>query len=136
MKIAIVADTHDNLPNLKKAVNWIKNEKIRLILHLGDVSDEEILKKALNGFKGKIYLSRGNCDLGDFKKIEGIKVFEEMGEIKIGGKKIAFSHFPNIAENLASEGKYDFVFYGHTHKPWIKKVGKTVLANPGNLAGV
>ena len=27
MKIAIIADTHDNLKNFEKAINWIKKEK-------------------------------------------------------------------------------------------------------------
>ena len=37
---------------------------------------------------------------------------------------------------LAESGKYDFVFYGHNHKPWIEEIGETFLANPGTLAGL
>ena len=64
------------------------------------------------------------------------KVFEESGQIKIGGKKIAFCHFPEIGRDLAKTQKYDLVFYGHTHKPWEEKIGKTRLVNPGNIAGL
>ncbi|MCX6797241.1 MAG: metallophosphoesterase family protein, partial [Candidatus Doudnabacteria bacterium] len=32
--------------------------------------------------------------------------------------------------------KYDFVFHGHTHKPWQETIGKTIIINPGTLAGL
>lgn len=121
---------------MKKAVFWIKKAKIKLLIHCGDVSKQEILKEALEGFGGRIFLSRGNCDIDNFEKIPGLKFKENFGQLKAGRKNIAFSHFPDIAKELAETGKYDIVFYGHTHKPWISKVGKTSLANPGNLAGV
>lgn len=53
-----------------------------------------------------------------------------------GARKIAFCHFPEIAKELVRRQKYDIVFYGHTHKPWLKKIGKTRLVNPGNIAGM
>jgi uncharacterized protein len=136
MKIAIISDTHDNLANIKLAVSWIVKEKIRVIIHCGDVSKEEVLEEGLSGFNGRIFLARGNCDLGDFTKISKLKFFTDYGEMKLGKSKIAISHFPKTAETLAGSGKYNFVFYGHSHKPWMSKVGKTKLVNPGNLAGV
>lgn len=136
MKIAIIADSHDNLATLKIALNWIKKEKIKAIIHCGDVSKENFLKEALVDYPGRIFLCRGNCDIDSFDSVPKIKVFEEIGEIKLAGKKIAFCHFPKPAEELAKSGKYDVVFYGHNHKPWLKNIGKTKLANPGNLAGV
>jgi uncharacterized protein len=136
MKIAIISDTHDNLATMKKAAGWMKSEKIKLLIHCGDVSKQEILKESLEGFKGRIFLSKGNCDLGNFEKVPGLKFREKFGEIAVAGKKVAFCHFPEIASELAKTGKYDAVFYGHTHKPWIADEGKTIIANPGNLAGV
>ena len=38
-------------------------------------------------------------------------------------------------ETSMKSGKYDLVFYGHTHKPWAEKIGNCLLANPGELAG-
>ncbi|MFH1192432.1 MAG: metallophosphoesterase family protein [bacterium] len=37
---------------------------------------------------------------------------------------------------MAESGKYDYVFYGHTHKPWEEMVGECKLLNPGTLAGM
>jgi uncharacterized protein len=136
MKIAIISDSHDNLATLKIALAWIKKEKIKVIIHCGDVSKEEFLKEALADYGGRIFLSRGNCDIDSFKSVPKIKVFDDFGQVKLAGKKIAFCHFPPTAEILAQKNCYDAVFYGHNHKPWVNKVGKTKLANPGNLAGV
>jgi len=62
------------------------------------------------------------------------QIFKNHGEIKIAGKSIAFVHYPDIAKKLAESGKYDFVFYGHTHKPWEETAGKCKMLNPGNVA--
>ena len=52
MKIAIVSDTHNNWPNFKKAIDWIKKEKISLILHCGDISSQETINEAKKLFEG------------------------------------------------------------------------------------
>lgn len=143
MKIAIISDTHDNLENLKRAINLIKKEKIKIILHCGDIFKPETIKEILKDFSGKIYLIFSPADASfskipedSFDKLTGVKVFPDFGQLKIDNKKIAFCHFPEIAHNLVISQKYDLVFYGHTHKPWQEKIGKTKLVNPGNLAGL
>jgi predicted phosphodiesterase len=62
-------------------------------------------------------------------------LYKDSGETNIEGKRIAFVHFPEDAKVLAASGKYDFVFYGHTHKPWEETIGNCMLVNPGNVAG-
>jgi len=128
MKFAIVSDTHDNIKNFNKIIDFLNKEKIRVILHCGDICNQETIDEAVKNFAGEIKFVRGN---GDFE-LESIP--PEM-EIDLGNKKIAFVHFPQIAKNLAESEKYDIVFYGHTHKPWMEEVGKCRLINPGEVAG-
>ena len=143
MKIVIISDTHDNLSNLKKAVDLIKKEKIKIIIHCGDIFRLDTLKLGLKSFQGKIYIifSKTDADFSripenSFKNLPKSKAWEELGQIKLDKKKIAFCHFPEIGRDLAKTQKYDLVFYGHTHKPWEETIGKTRLVNPGNLAGL
>ena len=143
MKIAIISDTHDNIANLKKAAEFIKKEKIKTIILCGDIFKSETIKEGLKRFAGKIYLVFSPVDADfsgiprdSFKKIPHAKIFEKYGSVVINKKKIAFCHFPEIARELAVLQKYDLVFFGHTHKPWEEKIGKTRLVNPGNLAGI
>lgn len=138
MKIAIISDTHDNIPNIQKALGWINKEGIEILLHCGDISTKETMESISSSFKGKITAVFGNMDINPSKgwKFPNVQIFEETAEIEIGGKKIAIVHKPDKAKELALSQKYDIVFYGHTHKPWKEKIGECLLANPGNIANL
>lgn len=142
MKIAIFSDSHDNIPNLEKFLDWCKKNKIEELIFCGDLCAPATLKEILGPkFKGKIHMVFGN--VGD-KELElqvaaqfpNIRHYGETGEIEIDDKKIAFTHFPQKAKELFRTNKYDLVFYGHTHKPWEEQMDKCRLANPGTLAGM
>jgi hypothetical protein len=127
MKIAIVSDTHNNWANFKKALNWIMKEKIQLILHCGDICSQETINDAEKYFNGEIKFVKGNGD-------HGLDLPAKI-ELELNNKKIAFVHFPNEAKKLAQSGKFDLVFYGHTHRPWDEKIADCHMINPGEIAG-
>jgi len=129
MKIAIIADTHDNLANLEKIIKWLNKEKIQLILHCGDVCRRDTLEKIKNDFFGEVKAVKGNMEID-------LDDLPEILELEIDNKKIAVVHKPEPAKELAKSGNYDFVFYGHTHKPWEEKIGNCRLVNPGTAAGL
>ncbi len=141
MRLVIISDSHDNIPRIDEMLGVLKNEKIDTIIHCGDVTTLETIKYLSKKFDGKIYLSLGNVDEmhGLEKKdikLKNVIVFESFGELSVENISIAFVHFPEIAKKLASTKKYDFVFYGHTHKPWEDIVENTHIVNPGTLAGI
>lgn len=130
MKFAIVSDTHDHLNNFLKVITWLNTNNIKTILHCGDICNRELIDEATKNFKGQILWVKGN---GDYQlRDSGI---EDMMEVDLGGKKIAFIHYPELAKKMAESGKYDLVFYGHTHKPWEEMIGKCRLINPGEVSG-
>jgi putative phosphoesterase len=144
MKIAIVSDTHNNWANFKKAIEWIKKEKIQLILHCGDICSQETLDDANKLFDAKIKFVKGNGDHGlDLPEKMELEVegnpsagaSTELSRMSSGRVKIAFCHFPDLAKKMAQSGKFDVVFYGHTHRPWEEKIKKCHMINPGELAG-
>ncbi len=160
MKIAIISDTHDNLATAEKALKWIKRQEISLLIHCGDLCAPTFLTQFLvKKFSGEIHLVYGN--VGDrrllqerAKSFSKVKFYGDAGRLKIGGKRIGFTHRPEEAQKMAKTGRFDIVFYGHTHKPWedrlkIKpsglkilnknkklKVKSVCLVNPGTLAGM
>jgi len=142
MKIAIISDTHDNVPNLEKALAWMKDNNIEQIIHCGDLCAPGILKMTLGpGFSGQIHMVFGNVEDRDLlpqiaAQFSQVKHYGDLGETVIDGKKIAFIHYPEKAKELAESGQYDLVFYGHNHKPWEETIGQTKLVNPGTLAGL
>lgn len=128
MKFAIVSDTHDNLKNFNKVIDFLNKENIKIMLHCGDICNQETIDEAVKNFTGEIKFVRGNGDY-DLQDVP-----EEM-EVELGGKKIFFNHYPDIAKTKAESKKYDLVFYGHTHRPWEETIGTCRLVNPGELAG-
>lgn len=138
MKIAIISDIHDNLANLERFLVLVKELKIEGIICCGDVTTPETLELLTEGFSGLIKLANGNMEIRreEFaevaKKHQNLEVFEEVGEWEVDGLKLAFAHKPEQIEPVVEAGGRDFVFYGHTHKPWIKGVA----VNPGTLGGV
>ena len=142
MKIAIISDIHDNLATLKKFLNWAKKNKIEQLIVCGDLCAPATLIESLApGFSGKIHLIFGNAcyreiETEKVKELSNVIHYGDLGEFEIDNKKIAIIHYPDKAKKLAESGKYDFVFYGHNHKPWVEKIGNTYLANPGTLAGM
>jgi hypothetical protein len=89
----------------------------------------------------EIFYTFGNLDDDYLKNYpfeksfhKNTKVFKNFGEIEIAGKKIAFVHYPEIAQKLCETGKYNLVFHGHTHKPWTEVINNCTLLNPGNVA--
>lgn len=141
MKFAIVSDTHGNVANFKKIVQWLNKENIDLILHCGDIGDQESLKESLTDFLGEFLGVFGNMDrdfeifVEEYNKIPRVKIEEKILETEADGKKIAITHFPEKARELAESGNYQLVFYGHTHRPWEEKINNCRLINPGEAAG-
>lgn len=128
MKFAIISDTHNNMANFNKIIDWLNKENIGLLLHCGDIASYDTINQARKNFKGEIIFARGNADYG-------MDDIPQKQEKEIDGKKVAFVHFPDEAKNLCQSGKYDFVFYGHTHRAWQETLAGCQLVNPGEAAG-
>jgi len=148
MKIAIISDIHNNEVNLKKVLDFCAREKIETIICCGDLASQETLYFVTKNFTGTFYYTFGNMDddyLREFEHVKeyaNVQMFPKFGETEIAGRRVAFVHYPNIAQQLAESERYDFVFYGHTHKPWSSFAGasdgqgrKCMILNPGNMAG-
>jgi len=141
MKIAVLSDIHDNIWNLKKVLKQIKKEKCKAILFCGDYCAPTVVKLIIE-LKLPTYAVFGNVDGAHYEitKLVGnlpyYHQFKEMAEIELEGRKLALCHYPQLAEGLAHTGKYDAVFHGHTHKAEQKNIGRTLIANPGEIMGM
>ncbi|MDD5693312.1 MAG: YfcE family phosphodiesterase [Patescibacteria group bacterium] len=140
MKIAIISDIHGNMAYLAKAKEIIDSEKIKLVICCGDIQTEEVFHE-LDLWPQKVYLTLGNADLELEYKLksgliypEKLKFYKDFSVLDLDKRKIAFTHYDFYAKKLATEGKYDLVFYGHTHTPWEEIIGKTIILNPGEIA--
>lgn len=137
MKAAIFSDLHDHLDNLKKFLNWTKENKVTKLIFCGDLCRLEILTHLASNFPGEIFLVGGNADLflpKDTKVFKNIIYDEHKLEFKLDQQKILITHKPSdLKKYLNEDNSYDFAFHGHTHKPWMTKENGIIIANPGTL---
>lgn len=139
MKIAIIADIHDNLANLKKCLRYCAEQNTEVLFCLGDVTNKETLSFIAEKFIGKIYLVRGNMEIyneDDALGYKNIKYFGRVGRVALGNKNIGLCHEPFLRASALKLGACDYIFYGHTHRPWIEDIAGYKLINPGTLGGV
>lgn len=141
MKIAILSDSHDHVENLRKVVNDIKGN-IEAAIFCGDFC-APFMPPVLAELNIPIYACPGNNDEDQIGQVlKGGENFQwtplaaEFGEVELGGKKIAFCHYPKLGELLSKSGEYDAVFYGHTHEQLNVMNGNTLLVNPGAICGI
>lgn len=122
--IGLISDTHGLLrPEVHKALAGVD-----LILHAGDVCDDDILDElALIAPVEAVY---GNCDYpGDPRLKQSIeRVFD--------GVRVHVSHGHELGrpgpEQLLAKYDADVIVYGHTHRQLIHREGDRLVVNPGS----
>ncbi|AKM79698.1 MAG: phosphodiesterase, MJ0936 family protein [Candidatus Beckwithbacteria bacterium GW2011_GWB1_47_15] len=141
MKIAILSDIHDHIGNLEKIAQQIK-AKVEAIIFLGDMC-APFTAGAMGQIGLPIYACLGNVDEDHIAMLQRggdnftwTPLTKEFGEVELDKKKIAFCHYPKLGELLAKTGDYDAVFFGHTHQVVNKKIGQSLLVNPGAVCGI
>lgn len=140
MLIAIISDIHDNLINLAKTLAWCRNQEVAKIIFCGDATTLETIKN-LARFPGEIFMIKGNIELyeeSELAEFKNIKYYGPTGALNLNDLHIGLCHEPyKIAPLIKStEVRLDYIFYGHTHQPWLEQRGATAVVNPGNIAGV
>lgn len=141
MRVGIIADTHDNLPQVERAVDKFNQEKVDFVVHAGDYVSPFTVAR-LRRLKAKLIGVFGNND-GDheflkkrFAEIEGAEVRGNFAEVNIDGLKIAVLHDDGeLFNSLVNSQSYDVVVYGHTHEAQVSRKGKTIVINPGEACG-
>ena len=143
MKIGILADTHDHLPYVKKAIEIFVAHKVEKIVHCGDIV-APFINRSLTALKdtniemiGVFGNNDGERDhmnhlLGDVMEVKG-----DFIEVCWNEKKIAVYHgtILPILDSLILSQKYDLVCSGHTHDVLIEKTKNTLSVNPGEACG-
>lgn len=136
MKIGIISDTHDNIPNIKKAVSIFNANKVEFVIHAGDyVAPFAVVP--LDDLKCDYVGVFGNNDgekVGLSKKSQG-KIKPQPYKFELQNKKILVIHEPDNLDDLINSQNYDIIVYGHTHDYMIKNQGKTLIINPGECCG-
>ena len=136
MIIGIISDTHDNMTQIRKAVEIFNARGVGHVVHAGDFGAPftfRIFKDLKCPFTGIFGNNDGERLL--LQKLSQGRVFKQPHVFELDGRKIVVLHEHHIVNALADSGHYDVVVYGHTHEPDVRRVGKTLVVNPGEAGG-
>ena len=141
MLVAIMSDSHDNIWNLRKAMEISVNRQAGVIVHCGDFIAPFMLKE-LDDAGILVHGVFGNNDGDQFTltkmsltMLDHINLYGLVGQVDIEGFTIGFTHYVQIGEGLVSAGDCQLVCFGHSHQHEMRQVGNTTLLNPGELMG-
>ena len=137
MKIGVVSDTHDRLEITETAIRLLCERGAELILHCGDIESSETIRLFTTVPTHFVF---GNWD----KDREGLlaaiadvggRWHEDYGWLELSGKSVAWCHgdVRGQRRELEQNGAFDYVFYGHSHRPEAHVTGTTLVLNPGAL---
>lgn len=128
MKIGIISDTHGLIH--RQVFKCLEGSE--LVLHAGDVGDENILMELESIAPVKAVF--GNTDSFPItNRCKSTEIFE------VKGKKVYLSHvvmmgnqiIPNIFEEIKSVAPH-LVVFGHTHDQYAKIIDDILFFNPGS----
>ncbi len=134
MRIGVMADTHDRVPLIQRAIDLFIRRDVQAIIHAGDLIAPFAARKLL-AYRGPIYVVYGNND-GERRGLR-----ETLPQIKSGplnlnmaGRRILVHHFIDwcSGEDIA---RADVVITGHTHEVVNSTEGRTLFLNPGECCG-
>ena len=142
MLIGVIADTHDNLPMIEKAVKKLNEENVALVLHAGDYVSPFVIPK-FKALNAKLIGVFGNND-GDheflkkrFSETENCEIRGRFADIDAEDFKIALLHGDEteLLNALIDCEYFDAVITGHSHSLGVRKKGKTLVVNPREVCG-
>lgn len=141
MLVALLSDVHDHTTHLLQALHAARVEQCTHLLFMGDMARLSTFRTLREEWGHHIDLVFGNneYEIAAFQRAaqqwHSTTLHGESADITLGGRRIFFCHLPWTAAKAAGTGKYDAVFFGHTHMPKILTIGPTLVANPGEIYG-
>ena len=134
MTIGVVSDTHIpvRVPKLPRAL-LRAFENVDLIMHAGDFVSFE-------AYEALRQVSRLEAVAGNMDDSEIIGTLPSRKEITVGGLTIGLMHGwggpSDLPQKIRTQFSHDIdcIVFGHSHVPYNRKDGETLLFNPGSPA--
>jgi len=141
MLIGVVSDTHNNFKNIDQIISIFNSENLDLVIHTGDITRAETLRKFSN-LNCPLMGVFGNNDRFEEGLQEVCNQYEFIFKdpplsLSLDEKKIVVFHEPDDIEGYISTHKdIDLVLHGHTHRYKEETKNDIVYFNPGECAGL
>ena len=138
MRIGVISDTHNHLPNVARIVELLNAACVERVVHTGDITQAKTLH-ALAALEAPLYGVYGNNDverelLGAACAQYGHVFVDPPLRVEWAGRRIAVVHDPRELDALDLAG-IDVALYGHDHRHALERRGGALCFNPGECAG-
>lgn len=145
MKYLIVSDIHGSLPRLQQVMDFYEKTQCNMLCILGDILnygprnrlpeglDPKGIAECLNQFPDTILSVRGNCDSEVDQMLLDFPILFDYSIVSDNGKQLFLTHGHLYNEEKLPKGKYDALFYGHTHLWKLEKQNKLTICNTGSI---
>jgi uncharacterized protein len=138
MRIGVVSDTHNHLPNVARVVEILNAAGVERVVHTGDITQPKTLE-VLARLAAPLHAILGNNDAGEREGLEaagahlGIELAGPALEVVWADRRIVVVHDPRDLETCRVLPHV--VLHGHTHRRTIERTGGRLVFNPGECAG-
>lgn len=129
MLVGVMSDSHDNVPNIRRAVEFFKKEGAAVLIHAGDIVAPFAAKEVMK-FPGQVVAVYGNND-GEKRGLKMViaDIKEPPRRLELGGMKWLIVHDRAKVEEGDLRGA-DILVYGHDHISMLEE-GQPIALNPG-----
>jgi putative phosphoesterase len=139
VRVGLISDTHDHVIRIREATALLNRASIDIVLHAGDYCAPFAVRE-LAALDAPLHGITGNND-GDIYQLA--RAFSEIGarmesqwwETELRGRKILVMHEPRGIHDIAAAQTYDLIVFGHTHERDERRIGSTLVVNPGEVCG-
>ncbi len=139
MRIGVVSDTHNNLPNVRKIVTLFNEAGVDRVVHTGDITQPKVLH-AFSGLDAPMVGVFGNNDhdpeeLSRLAISLGFELHHPPLELNWHNRKILVVHDPRDFEGVL-DSSFHLALHGHTHLHAHYESESGLIFNPGESAGM
>ena len=95
--------------------------------------DPKGIAERLNAMAGEIVAIRGNCDSEVDQMLLDFPILSDYTLLVDNGKRFFLTHGHIYNEDRLPKGRFDCLFYGHTHRWKLERKEHTVVCNTGSI---
>ncbi len=140
MLIALLSDTHDDIPATQTALTLLAPHHPAAYLHAGDLVDPQMLDLFAHLAPAPFHFVFGNNEfdrpaLQQRARELHLHCHGDLAQLSLHGKSIALTHghLPNTLHQLLFSKNFDYIIHGHTHTRRDERHHTTRIINPGAL---
>ncbi len=139
MRIGVVSDTHNNLPNVRKIVALFNESGVDRVVHTGDITQGKVLRE-FSLLRAPMVGVFGNNDhdheeLGSIASALGIDLFHPPLFLHWHRRRILVVHDPRELDHHLDSSVH-LALHGHTHLHSHYERERGIVFNPGECAGM